>query len=139
MPNFQPLAIFREFQPEGWVEFFHELICKEMESRRPELVRRVEWAQEVMLADAELPFEPEFIDDLATKGLHTLFDVVTRRHEQLVVELGLEETAARRLLDVCYARSDAWEKRTAALFTFADSYSVTFNAGGVLPPAFFVQ
>ncbi|HBE4552114.1 TPA: hypothetical protein KL975_004592, partial [Escherichia coli] len=88
----------------------HELICKEMESRRPELVRRVEWAQEVMLADAELPFEPEFIDDLATKGLHTLFDVVTRRHEQLVVELGLEETAARRLLDVCYARSDAWEK-----------------------------
>ncbi|MBA2042184.1 hypothetical protein HLX65_28210, partial [Escherichia coli] len=43
-------------------------------------------------------------------GLHTLFDVVTRRHEQLVVELGLEETAARRLLDVCYARSDAWEK-----------------------------
>ncbi|EFI1511448.1 hypothetical protein BF385_003377 [Escherichia coli] len=59
---------------------------------------------------AELPFEPEFIDDLATKGLHTLFDVVTRRHEQLVVELGLEETAARRLLDVCYARSDAWEK-----------------------------
>ncbi|EJI8012998.1 hypothetical protein NG308_004981, partial [Escherichia coli] len=48
--------------------------------------------------------------DLATKGLHTLFDVVTRRHEQLVVELGLEETAARRLLDVCYARSDAWEK-----------------------------
>ncbi|EOT2447237.1 hypothetical protein ACNDT7_004249, partial [Escherichia coli] len=28
MPNFQPLAIFREFQPEGWVEFFHELICK---------------------------------------------------------------------------------------------------------------
>ncbi|EOW30099.1 hypothetical protein A1WU_00077 [Escherichia coli KTE108] len=37
-------------------------------------------------------------------------DVVTRRHEQLVVELGLEETAARRLLDVCYARSDAWEK-----------------------------
>ncbi|WP_349496464.1 metallophosphoesterase [Escherichia coli] len=110
MPNFQPLAIFREFQPEGWVEFFHELICKEMESRRPELVRRVEWAQEVMLADAELPFEPEFIDDLATKGLHTLFDVVTRRHEQLVVELGLEETAARRLLDVCYARSDAWEK-----------------------------
>ena len=36
MPNFQPLAIFREFQPEGWVEFFHELICKEMESRRPE-------------------------------------------------------------------------------------------------------
>ncbi|GCR12858.1 hypothetical protein [Escherichia coli] len=110
MPNFQPLAIFREFQPEGWVEFFHELICKEMESRRPELVRRVEWAQEVMLAEAELPFEPEFIDDLATKGLHTLFDVVTRRHEQLVVELGLEETAARRLLDVCYARSDAWEK-----------------------------
>ncbi|MEJ9876148.1 hypothetical protein R0799_21990 [Escherichia coli] len=110
MPNFQPLAIFREFQPEGWVEFFHELICKEMESRRPELVRRVEWAQEVMLADAELPFEPEFIDELATKGLHTLFDVVTRRHEQLVVELGLEETAARRLLDVCYARSDAWEK-----------------------------
>ncbi|MDS1658204.1 hypothetical protein QPL14_21985, partial [Escherichia coli] len=91
-------------------KFFHELICKEMESRRPELVRRVEWAQEVMLADAELPFEPEFIDDLATKGLHTLFDVVTRRHEQLVVELGLEETAARRLLDVCYARSDAWEK-----------------------------
>lgn len=77
MPNFQPLAIFREFQPEGWVEFFHELICKEMESRRPELVRRVEWAQEVMLADAELPFEPEFIDDLATKGLHTLFDVVS--------------------------------------------------------------
>ncbi len=76
----------------------------------PVLVRRVEWAQEVMLADAELPFEPEFIDDLATKGLHTLFDVVTRRHEQLVVELGLEETAARRLLDVCYARSDAWEK-----------------------------
>ena len=112
MPNFQPLAIFREFQPEGWVEFFHELICKEMESRRPELVRRVEWAQEVMLADAELPFEPEFIDDLATKGLHTLFDVVTRRHEQLVVELGLEETAARRLLDVCYARSDAWEKES---------------------------
>ncbi len=110
MPNFQPLAIFREFQPEGWVEFFHELICKEMESRRPELVRRVEWAREVMLADAELPFEPEFIDDLATKGLHTLFDVVTRRHEQLVVELGLEETAARRLLDVCYALSDAWEK-----------------------------
>ncbi|ENH3494586.1 DNA cytosine methyltransferase [Escherichia coli] len=110
MPNFQPLAIFREFQPEGWVEFFHELICKEMESRRPELVRRVEWAQEVMLAEAELPFEPEFIDDLAAKGLHTLFDVVTRRHEQLVVELGLEETAARRLLDVCYARSDAWEK-----------------------------
>ncbi|HCP6619388.1 TPA: hypothetical protein OE692_004175 [Escherichia coli] len=105
MPNFQPLAIFREFQPEGWVEFFHELICKEMESRRPELVRRVEWAQEVMLAEAELPFEPEFIDDLAAKGLHTLFDVVTRRHEQLVVELGLEETAARRLLDVCYARS----------------------------------
>lgn len=51
-----------------------------------------------------------FIDDLAAKGLHTLFDVVTRRHEQLVVELGLEETAARRLLDVCYARSDAWEK-----------------------------
>ncbi|WP_236476011.1 hypothetical protein [Escherichia coli] len=39
-----------------------------------------------------------------------LLDVVTRRHEQLVVELGLEETAARRLLDVCYARSDAWEK-----------------------------
>lgn len=110
MPNFQPLAIFREFQPEGWVEFFHEMICKEMESRRPELVRRVEWAQEVMLADAELPFEPEFIDELANKGLHTLFDVVTRRHEQLVVELGLEETAARRLLDVCYARSDAWEK-----------------------------
>ncbi len=35
---------------------------------------------------------------------------VTRRHEQLVVELGLEETAARRLLDVCYALSDAWEK-----------------------------
>ena len=65
MPNFQPLAIFREFQPEGWVEFFHELICKEMESRRPELVRRVEWAQEVMLAEAELPFEPEFIDNLA--------------------------------------------------------------------------
>lgn len=31
-------------------------------------------------------------------------------NEQLVVELGLEETAARRLLDVCYARSDAWEK-----------------------------
>ncbi|EJS9669165.1 hypothetical protein N2G87_005353, partial [Escherichia coli] len=110
MPNFQPLAIFREFQPEGWVEFFHELICKEMESRRPELVRRVEWAQEVMLAEAELPFEPEFIDDLGAKGLHTLFDVVTRRHEQLVVELGLEETAARRLLDVCYGRSDAWEK-----------------------------
>ncbi|EFH9164221.1 hypothetical protein GEO17_23930, partial [Escherichia coli] len=27
-----------------------------------------------------------------------------------LVELGLEETAARRLLDVCYARSDAWEK-----------------------------
>ncbi|MFP0208251.1 hypothetical protein ACJHWL_24610, partial [Escherichia sp. WS1038] len=25
-------------------------------------------------------------------------------------QLGLEETAARRLLDVCYARSDVWEK-----------------------------
>ncbi|EHN6955859.1 hypothetical protein LWD75_004887 [Escherichia coli] len=25
-------------------------------------------------------------------------------------EAGVEETAARRLLDVCYARSDAWEK-----------------------------
>ena len=29
MPNFQPLAIFREFQPEGWVEFFHELIQRD--------------------------------------------------------------------------------------------------------------
>ena len=29
------------------------------------------------------------------------------------------------------------KKRTAALFTFAESYSVTFDAGGVLPPAFF--
>ncbi|MBW6055237.1 hypothetical protein HTZ85_25070 [Escherichia coli] len=138
MPNFQPLAIFREFQPEGWVEFFHELICKEMESRRPELVRRVEWAQEVMLAEAELPFEPEFIDDLAAKGLHTLFDVVTRRHEQLVVELGLEETAARGLLDVCYARSDAWEKRERRHYLRSLIVTVSlFNAGGVLPPAFF--
>lgn len=138
MPNFQPLAIFREFQPEGWVEFFHELICKEMESRRPELVRRVEWAQEVMLAEAELPFEPEFIDDLAAKGLHTLFDVVTRRHEQLVVELGLEETAARRLLDVCYARSDAWEKRERRHYLRSLIVTVNiFNAGGVPHQHFF--
>lgn len=36
MPNFQPIRIFEEFQPEGWIEFFHELICREMESRRPE-------------------------------------------------------------------------------------------------------
>ena len=32
------------------------------------------------------------------------------------------------------------KKRTAVLFTFADSYSVTFNAGGVRPTSiFFVQ
>ncbi len=51
-----------------------------------------------------------YINASARQAEDTLFDVVTRRHEQLVVELGLEETVARRLLDVCYARSDAWEK-----------------------------
>ena len=90
-----------------------------------------------MLADAELPFEPEFIDDLATKGLHTLFDVVTRRHEQLVVELGLEELRQEDFSMFAMHVAMHGKKRTAALFTFADSYSVTFNAGGVRPPAFF--
>ncbi|MBS2141101.1 hypothetical protein KCA24_35985, partial [Escherichia coli] len=110
-----PFAIFPGFQAEGWVKFFHVLICKGMESRRPELVRRVEWAREVMLADAELPFEPEFIDDLATKGLHTLVDVVNRRPDQVVIELGLGETAARTLFDVFFARNVAWEKENGGL------------------------
>lgn len=63
---------------------------------------------------AKFGFVSPFGDNSEVIAMHgngfTLFDVVTRRHEQLVVELGLEETAARRLLDVCYARSDAWEK-----------------------------
>lgn len=110
MPNFQPIDLFEEYQPEGWIEFFHELICEEMESRRPELVRRTEWAQELMLVDAGLPLDAELIDDLASKGLHTLFDVVTRRHGQLVANYDIAPEAAKTLLDVCYARTDAWEK-----------------------------
>lgn len=110
MPNFQPISIFEEYQPEGWIEFFHELICEEMESRRPELVRRVEWAQELMLVEADLPLSDELIDELASKGLHTLFDVVTRRHAQLVANYDITPEDAKTLLDVCYARSDAWEK-----------------------------
>ncbi|EKY1962334.1 hypothetical protein RA241_003725 [Cronobacter sakazakii] len=110
MPNFQPIPIFEEYQPEGWIKFFHELICEEMEGRRPELVRRVEWAQELMLVDADLPLSDELIEDLASKGLHTLFDVVTRRHAQLVANYDMTPEDAKTLLDVCYARSDAWEK-----------------------------
>lgn len=81
-----------------------------MESRRPELVRRVEWAQELMLVEADLPLSDELIDELASKGLHTLFDVVTRRHAQLVANYDITPEDAKTLLDVCYARSDAWEK-----------------------------
>ncbi|EHK0699933.1 hypothetical protein ICL29_004058 [Salmonella enterica] len=110
MPNFHPIPTFEEYQPEGWIEFFHELICEEMEARRPELVRRVEWAQELMLVDADLPLDAQLIEELADKGLHTLFDVVTRRHAQLVANYDLTPETAKTLLDVCYSRSDAWEK-----------------------------
>ncbi|ECC8157047.1 hypothetical protein DB910_24510, partial [Salmonella enterica] len=102
MPNFQPIRIFEEFQPKGWIEFFHELICREMESRRPELVRRAEWAQELNLADAGLPLPEELIAKLADNDLHTLFDVVTRRHGQLVANHNLTPEEAKSVLDVCY-------------------------------------
>ncbi|EEH9366137.1 hypothetical protein V7N61_003851 [Salmonella enterica] len=115
MPNFQPIRIFEEFQPEGWIEFFHELICREMESRRPELVRRAEWAQEVNLADAGLPLPEELIAKLADNDLHTLFDVVTRRHGQLVANHNLTSEEAKSVLDVCYARTDAWEKENGGI------------------------
>ena len=110
MPNFQPLRIFEEFQPEGWIEFFHEMICREMEGRRPELVRRVEWAQEVILSESDIFSDHEILEELVEKGFVTLFDVVTRRYEQLVKVCGVSENTARRALDLCYARVDEWEK-----------------------------
>ncbi|HHR4398587.1 TPA: hypothetical protein ACS52L_004275 [Salmonella enterica] len=115
MPNFQPIRIFEEFQPEGWIEFFHELICQEMESRRPELVRRAEWAQEVILSESELAISPELVARLAESGLHTLFDIVTRRHVQLVGNHGLQAEEAQSLLDICYAHTDAWEKENGGV------------------------
>ena len=116
MPNIQPMDIFTSYQPEGWVEFFHELIMAETESRRPELVRRVEWAKETMIADLNLPITEDLADYLSDRGLFSLFDVVHFRKNGLVSVHSLQPDDAQRLLDLCYAEVNAWEKRQEGNF-----------------------
>lgn len=111
MPNVQPLAMFSKYQPEGWVEFFHDLIINEVEMRRPELVRRVEWAKETMIADLNLPITEDLSDYLSERGLFSVFDVVHFRKDGLVNTHELQPEDAQRLLDICYSEVHAWERR----------------------------
>lgn len=116
MPNIQPMDMFTKYQPEGWVEFFHELILAEAESRRPELVRRVEWAKETMIADLNLPISEDLAEYLSERELFSLFDVVHYRKGGLVNSHALQPEDAQRLLDLCYAEVNAWERRHGGNF-----------------------
>ncbi|QKJ87448.1 hypothetical protein PMPD1_2506 [Paramixta manurensis] len=109
-PVFPFVSEIKNTWPDGLTPALTAHIRDLLENTHAHLVRRAEWAETVLVGT--LPLKDQYLDQLSSAGIHTLYDIVRRTPSMLAEAVkGFGMPTARQVHSKCVGLVRDWEKQ----------------------------